>query len=86
MLPFLFLSLFLMNLSCQSGPIKIPITDYDQKSQAHGAAYTANAMEVREEMPGHSDWKAFPFYYKHCNEVGERYYYSKTSYNCTSLP
>ena len=75
----------LFSLSCSSGPLEIEVQDYDQNSKANGAAYSANAMEIREPMPSHSDWKPFPFYYKHCSEMGEKFYYSKTAYECSDL-
>ena len=64
----------------------IPHMDYDEDSKAHGSAYIADAMYPRKEMPSHADWKPIPFFYKHCTEVGPRFYYSKTAYDCSGPP
>ncbi|MCB9026591.1 MAG: hypothetical protein H6625_09765 [Bdellovibrionaceae bacterium] len=57
--------------------------DYDENNTAIGAAYRVDAMHIRRPMPSHSDWKPMQFYFKHCSEIGEKVYYSKTSYECT---
>ncbi len=62
------------------------LPDRDDHSTADGAAYTADSMNFRKEMPSHSDWSPTPFYYKHCSEVGPGSFYSKTSYECSSAP
>ncbi len=71
--------------ACASEPKTIGFEDYDDNSKAHGAAYRADAMHTRRPMPSHSDWKPLPFYFKHCTEIGEASFYSKTSYICTEL-
>ena len=70
-------------LSCESKPKTIGLEDYGENSQAHGAAFRADAMTIRRPMPSHADWKPLQFYFKHCTEIGEGSYYSKTSYECT---
>jgi len=60
--------------------------DYDENSTAPGAAYVTDAMHVRVPMKSHADWKPFPFYYKECTEIGEKFYFSKTYYSCSTLP
>lgn len=87
---FLFL-IFLLTPSmpflwAEDEPKTIEFQDFDEGSQAHGAAYLGDAMYPRTPMPSHADWKPMPFYYKHCTEVGPRFYYSKTAYDCTTIP
>jgi hypothetical protein len=77
--------LFLLSLSigCAQSPKTIGLEEYDQNSQAHGAAYRVDAMHIRKPMPSHADWKPLEFYFKKCTEMGEGSFYSKTSYVCT---
>ena len=58
--------------------------DFDGASHAQGEAYTADAMLFRKPMPDHSDSKPMDFYFKHCSEIGDESYFSKTSYECTT--
>lgn len=60
------------------------LPDPDAASQADGAAFTADSMHFRKPMPSHSDWRPMEFYFKHCSEIGEEAYFSKTSYECTT--
>ena len=53
------------------------------ESQAPGAAYTGEAMNYRKKMPSRPNWRPLEFYYKHCSQMGEGSYYSKTAYECT---
>ncbi|MCB0384748.1 MAG: hypothetical protein KDD43_05085 [Bdellovibrionales bacterium] len=69
--------------SCATGSGTIGMEDLDENNQANGAAFLVDAMHVRRPMPGHKDWKPLQFYFKHCTELGEEIYYSKTSYECT---
>lgn len=73
-------------LGCQTEPKPRTqlMKDFDEGSTARGEAYTADSMHFRKAMPDHSDWQPTDFYYKHCSEVGEQYYFSKTSYECSS--
>ena len=89
---FIIFILFLFELSaCSStsgnGRGTIGREDYDfPESTAHGAAYRSDSMHVRRPMKSrNTDWKPIHFYYKHCTEIGEGTFYSKTSYNCTGL-
>lgn len=59
------------------------IPELDSGSRAHGAAFTADAMHFRQPIPDRSGWKPLEFYFKHCTEIGEESYFSKTSYDCT---
>ena len=62
----------------------IGMQDLDGGSQAHGAAFLTDAINIRTPMEVSApDWRPLPFYFKECTEVGERYYYSKTAYDCT---
>lgn len=70
-------------LGCQSSPKTIGLEDYDENSTAHGAAYVTDAMHTRKPMKSRSDWKPWEFYYKHCSLIDDRYFMSKTSYECT---
>ncbi|MCH2535034.1 MAG: hypothetical protein MK008_11380 [Bdellovibrionales bacterium] len=78
----IFLFLFII-VGCQSSPKTIGLEDYDENSTAHGAAYVSDAIHIRKPMKSHSDWKPWEFYYKHCSLIEERYYMSKTSYECS---
>ena len=73
-------------ISCVSpkGPKFIGMEDYDDESQASGHAYVTDAINIRTPMKvSDPDWKPIRFYFKDCTEVGERFYYSRTSYDCT---
>lgn len=61
----------------------IGLEEFDQDNKAHGASFLVDSMHVRKPMPGHKDWRPLQFYYKHCSDIGEESYYSKTSYACT---
>ena len=58
--------------------------EYDQNSTARGPAYVGDGMTVRTPMISRPDWRPIPFYYKHCHDSGQRFYYSKTAYDCTT--
>lgn len=58
------------------------LPDYDQDSKASPHSYVADTMMVRRPMPINKDWKPMNFYFRHCTEIGEKYYYSKTAYEC----
>ena len=85
----LLLAIFLTLTACASGSKSTETTmmlpDPDGASQAEGAAYAADSMHFRKPMPSRPDWKPMDFYYKHCNEIDEKAYYSKTSYECSGL-
>ncbi|MCB0390290.1 MAG: hypothetical protein KDD58_03315 [Bdellovibrionales bacterium] len=89
MLKFIFwLFLALQITSCASTENKtIGLEDYDSPdSTAHGAAYRADAINIRRPMQSrNTDWKPYDFFYKHCTEIGEATFYSKTSYFCNGL-
>ena len=80
-----FISSFLFLVSCvSSGPHKREfIPELDLANKAPGAAYTSESMHFRKEMPLHKDWRPVEFYFKSCEEGGDKPYYSKTSYECT---
>ncbi|MBC86490.1 MAG: hypothetical protein CL677_04860 [Bdellovibrionaceae bacterium] len=60
------------------------MADLDENSQAHGSAFLTDAIHIRKPMElSAPDWRPIRFYFKDCTEVGERFYYSKTSYDCT---
>lgn len=69
--------------SSKSNESTMMLPDPDGASQAEGAAYTADAMHFRKSMPSRPDWKPMDFYFKHCNGVDAKSYYSKTSYDCS---
>ena len=71
----------LLLVSCASGTIGQE--DYDENSTARGPAYVSDAIHVRKPMKSHADWRPIPFYYKHCTDIGKKFYYSKTAYDCT---
>lgn len=81
----LFISLLFLLLGCSTTGQHSTIgqEDYDAENSAHGAAYRVDALHIRRPMPSHADWKPVQFYFKHCTEIGERFYYSKTSYECS---
>ncbi|MAE75085.1 MAG: hypothetical protein CL675_13410 [Bdellovibrionaceae bacterium] len=56
--------------------------EYDDNSNAVGAAYTGEASYPRKPMKSHADWRPLLFYFKECTEVGQKFYYSKTAYDC----
>lgn len=70
-------------MGCASGPQVQGLADYDQESQAAPEAYRSDAMHIRSPMPYRPDWHPWQFYYKHCTELGEDTFYSKTSYGCS---
>ncbi len=59
------------------------LADTDGGNTADGAAYTGEAMHFRKEMPKRSSNTPLDFYYKHCTEMNEASFYSKTSYDCS---
>ena len=69
--------------SCASRPPGIGLEDYDENSTADGAAYITDSFNIRRAMPSRPDWKPMEFYFKHCTEIGEGTFYSKTSYECS---
>lgn len=54
----------------------------EYESDAAGAAFITDAISIRRPMRSHADWKPWEFYYKSCSEIGEKYYYSKSAYDC----
>lgn len=77
----LLLSVFLSACaSSRSG--KYVWDDTDEGSRAPAAAYAADGMYFRKEVPDRRDHKPWEFYYKHCSMAGDRGYISKTSYDC----
>lgn len=80
---FIILSFVLIIVACQSNPKTIGLEDYDHDSTAHGAAYVTDAIHIRKPMKSRSDWKPWEFYYKHCSEIDDKYFMSKTAYECT---
>jgi hypothetical protein len=81
-LKLLALPFFILLLSCQStGGWKMP--DTDDGSHANSAAYAADSMMFRKDMPHRdpsSDWE---FYYKHCSMNGQRDIYTRDMYDCS---
>ena len=73
-------------ISCSTQTKYIEMEDFGKNSKAAGAAYAADAMYVRPLMKSHADWKPQSFYFKECEEIGEKAYYSKTYYECTKGP
>ncbi|MAV92383.1 MAG: hypothetical protein CL676_13270 [Bdellovibrionaceae bacterium] len=59
------------------------IPDGDGNSTAPGAAFTADGMNFRKEMPDRRDFQPWEFYYKHCASTGDDGYLSKTAYSCS---
>ena len=59
------------------------MADTDGGSTADGAAYTGEAMHFRKEMSKRPSNTPLDFYYKHCTEMNEASFYSKTSYDCS---
>lgn len=79
------LALVLWASSCfaDSDEKTMMLPETDTENQATGAAFAADSMHFRRPMPSHPNWKPLEFYFKHCTEIGQRAYYSKTSYDCT---
>lgn len=77
-----FLGFFLTLTSCASKEKDPSFAEYDENSKAAGAAYLVDAMQVRKAMPLRPNWRRWEFYYKHCSQIGEGVFYSKTSYEC----
>ncbi|MEZ4871741.1 MAG: hypothetical protein R2827_05725 [Bdellovibrionales bacterium] len=78
------LFVFITTVGCATAePKQFGMEDYDQDSQAHGAAFRVDALNTRTPMElSAPDWKPIPFYFKECTEIGPQYYYSKTAYEC----
>ncbi|MGE0762010.1 MAG: hypothetical protein AB7N80_01905 [Bdellovibrionales bacterium] len=81
-------SILVFLCACSSSPTKpgettMWLPDQDGASTAEGAAYTADSMHFRKPMPSRPNWKPMEFYFKHCNEIDEKPYYSKTAYECS---
>lgn len=60
------------------------MAESDAGSTADGAAFTADSMHFRKEMPKRPESTRLDFYYKHCTEMNEASFYSKTSYDCST--
>jgi hypothetical protein len=56
--------------------------DVSDKSEASGFAYGADDFSFRKNEPIHPATKDI-FYYKTCNAVDSKVFYSRTSYDCT---
>jgi hypothetical protein len=54
----------------------------DVDTNADPAAYGADTMTFRKDMPKH-DAKPWEFYYKHCSTNGSSDIYSANAYDCT---
>jgi hypothetical protein len=76
--------LLVLGCQTQSKETTMILPDRDDESTAHGSAYTADSMHFRKPMPSHPDWRPAEFYFKECTQIGEKVYYSKTSYECSS--
>lgn len=71
-------------LACSSsGSNREFIPELDGNNSAPGAAFTADGMHFRKEMPLHKDWRPLEFYFKQCAQIDEKPYYSKTAYECS---
>jgi hypothetical protein len=57
------------------------LPDSSLNSQAHGAAYSN--MMIQKPIPSRPNWKPVDFYYKQCDAIDSRSYFSKTSYDCS---
>jgi hypothetical protein len=60
------------------------LPDFDEHSEASPHAYVADNMELKRKMPTRPEWRQQNFYFKHCREVGRRFYISKTAYECSA--
>ncbi len=58
------------------------IDDYEDGSRAHPAAYLTDSFAVHREPASKGKGPKVPFYFKRCDAAGERYFYSRTSYDC----
>ena len=70
-------------LGCASSEKTQGMEDYSEGSQASGHAYVTDAIMIRGPMPYRPEWKPIEFYYKRCEEVGQRHPWTATYYECT---
>jgi|GEM_PF-1539075 hypothetical protein len=81
LLPLFFL-LGVFSGCASSSPYMLP--ESDGASQAPGAAFTADGMNFRKEMPDHRNDRSWEFYYKHCSPEDGKFFFSKTdAYSCS---
>lgn len=73
-------TLFVGCASGGDGPNYLPESD----TYNTGESTSADNITFRKSMPKHADSKPLDFYYKHCTEMGEASFYSKTSYECSA--
>jgi hypothetical protein len=69
---------------CASGDGRYPASyeDNDDGSRAHPAAYLVDRFQVHHQDVQKQKGPNAPFYFKSCSPAGERYFYSRTSYDC----
>lgn len=60
------------------------LPESDTASEADGAAFAADSMMFRKSMPRHANSQPLDFYYKHCTQMSEAAFYSKSSYECSA--
>jgi hypothetical protein len=51
-------------------------------SRAHPAAYAMDSFIIRKKRPKRSPASEMKFFFKNCEQGGEKAYYSRTSYSC----
>ena len=84
---FFFFSFSVFLISCSSNETKyIEMEDFGKNSKAPGAAYAADSMYIQPLMKSRADWEPQPFYFKECEEIGQKAHYSKTYYECSTWP
>lgn len=81
MAPYL-LALSLLLCACASRPqVGWPVDEGDSK--APGAAYAGYGMTYGKATPKRNR-ERFDFYFKHCSDIGDGNYYSKTGFECSA--
>jgi hypothetical protein len=69
-------------IGCASDGRHLASDDYEDGSRAHPAAYLVDRFQVHHEDVEKKKGPNAPFYFKRCEPAGERYFYSRTSYDC----
>ncbi len=57
-------------------------SDYPGGPRTNPAAYVVDSFPVDEPLPQDKKGPKVPFYFKQCEQVGQRDFYSLTSYEC----
>jgi hypothetical protein len=73
---------FLAGCASDNGGRRISTDEYHDGSRAHPAAYLVDSFPVDHEFTDNKKGNQVPFYFKRCEQAGEREFYSRTSYDC----